>query len=44
MLLARNESGDRKRSVDLLRRARRTFEQLGMNSWARESAELTRQG
>ena len=31
MLLARNEAGDRERSLDLLRSARQSFEQLGMS-------------
>jgi DNA-binding SARP family transcriptional activator len=40
MLLARNETGDRERSLELLRTARQSFEQFGMDSWALKSAEL----
>ena len=40
MLLARNEGGDREHSLDLLRKARKSFEQLGMNSWAVKSGDL----
>jgi DNA-binding SARP family transcriptional activator len=42
MLLARIESGDRERSLDMLRAARGTFQRLGMESWAVYSAELRR--
>ena len=40
MLLARNEAGDREQSLDLLRNARQSFGQLGMNGWALKSADL----
>jgi DNA-binding SARP family transcriptional activator len=40
MLLARNDSGDRERAVHLLEKARGTFEQLGMQTWAAESADI----
>jgi len=40
MLLARNEPGDRGRSLGLLREARHGFERLGMGSWASRSADL----
>ena len=40
MLLARHNRGDRERSLALLRDARNNFEQLGMESWAVESADL----
>ena len=39
MLLARDEPGDRARSLELLRRSRQGFEQLGMVGWASRSAE-----
>jgi DNA-binding SARP family transcriptional activator len=44
MLLARNETGDRQQSLDLLRHARQSFEQLGMNSWALKSADVMERG
>jgi DNA-binding SARP family transcriptional activator len=40
MLLTRNASDDRERSLDLLRGARGTFQRLGMESWAVGSADL----
>jgi DNA-binding SARP family transcriptional activator len=40
MLLARGQAGDRELSLDLLHKARRGFEQLGMNGWARKAADV----
>ena len=40
MLLARDAVGDRRQSLELLHEARRNFEQLGMDSWAANTAAL----